>query len=360
MDLSIIVPVYKVEPYLQRCVKSLMAQSCENYEIILVDDGSPDNSPKICDELASWADNIRVLHQANGGLSSARNAGLAIARGDYIGFVDSDDAAAPNMFAVMMTAAKTSKADIVMCDYIRVLQTGEHLLKTTALHPGLYKKADIIQYLYPSLIMGENLDYGPLLSVWHCLYSREFLRQYHLTFAGDVPWSEDNLFSAMAGYHARRFFYLKGMGLYYYFQNPGTITTSRRPGAWKVYKRMNRYLENYFSFRSDYDFSRQLQLHLLYYACHVIRMDGKSACIRSVLKDLHQVHLFDRFRMPDVSLKLKIQLWLMKHQCTRTLTFLLGESPCRSYLSLCRSIIRKNTFLKSWKPSFPSPFKIGK
>ena len=346
MDLSIIVPVYKVEPYLRRCVKSLMAQTCENYEVLLVDDGSPDSCPKICDELAACTDNIRVIHKANGGLSSARNAGLFAARGDYIGFVDSDDVAAPDMFAIMLTAAKTSDADIVMCDYFRVLRTGRRWLMTTALRPGLYEKADIIKYLYPSLIMGENLDYGPLLSVWHCLYSRKFLNQYHLAFADDIPWSEDNLFSAMAGYHAKRFFYLKSMGLYNYFQNPGTITTSCPPGAWHVYKRMNRYLENYFSFRSDYDFRRQLQLHLLYYACHVIRMERQEACIRNVLKYLHQAHFFDHFRMPDVSLKLKIQLWLMKHQCARTLTFLLGESPCRSYLSLCRSIIRKNIFQK--------------
>lgn len=346
MDLSIIVSVYKVEPYLRRCVKSLMAQTCENYEVLLVDDGSPDSCPKICDELAACTDNIRVIHKANGGLSSARNAGLFAARGDYIGFVDSDDVAAPDMFAIMLTAAKTSDADIVMCDYFRVLRTGRRWLMTTALRPGLYEKADIIKYLYPSLIMGENLDYGPLLSVWHCLYSRKFLNQYHLAFADDIPWSEDNLFSAMAGYHAKRFFYLKSMGLYNYFQNPGTITTSCPPGAWNVYKRMNRYLENYFSFRSDYDFQRQVQLHLLYYACHVIRMERQEACIRNVLKDLHQAHFFDHFRMPDVSLKLKIQLWLMKHQCARTLTFLLGESPCRSYLSLCRSIIRKNIFQK--------------
>ena len=346
MDLSIIVPVYKVEPYLRRCVKSLMAQTCENYEVLLVDDGSPDSCPKICDELAACTDNIRVIHKANGGLSSARNAGLFAARGDYIGFVDSDDVAAPDMFAIMLTAAKTSDADIVMCDYFRVLRTGRRWLMTTALRPGLYEKADIIKCLYPSLIMGENLDYGPLLSVWHCLYSRKFLNQYRLAFADDIPWSEDNLFSAMAGYHAKRFFYLKSMGLYNYFQNPGTITTSCPPGAWNVYKRMNRYLENYFSFRSDYDFRRQLQLHLLYYACHVIRMERQEACIRNVLKDLHQAHFFDHFRMPDVSLKLKIQLWLMKHQCARTLTFLLGESPCRSYLSLCRSIIRKNIFQK--------------
>ena len=346
MDLSIIVPVYKVEPYLRRCVKSLMAQTCENYEVLLVDDGSPDSCPKICDELAACTDNIRVIHKANGGLSSARNAGLFAARGDYIGFVDSDDVAAPDMFAIMLTAAKTSDADIVMCDYFRVLRTGRRWLMTTALRPGLDEKADIIKYLYPSLIMGENLDYGPLLSVWHCLYSRKFLNQYHLAFADDIPWSEDNLFSAMAGYHAKRFFYLKSMGLYNYFQNPGTITTSCPPGAWNVYKRMNRYLENYFSFRSDYDFRRQLQLHLLYYACHVIRMERQEACIRNVLKYLHQAHFFDHFRMPDVSLKLKIQLWLMKHQCARTLTFLLGESPCRSYLSLCRSIIRKNIFQK--------------
>ena len=88
---SIIIPVYKVEKYLHRCVNSVLSQTYKNIEVILVDDGSPDGSPAICDEYAQTDDRVRVVHKQNGGLSSARNAGMAVASGEYIGFVDSDD-----------------------------------------------------------------------------------------------------------------------------------------------------------------------------------------------------------------------------------------------------------------------------
>lgn len=323
MELSIIVPVYQTEKYLLRCVTSLLAQTCDDYEIILVDDGSPDACPAICDELAKSAENIQVIHKKNGGLSSARNAGIAAAKGTYIGFVDSDDTVCPSMFRTMLTAARLSQADIVMSDYIRILKTGEKQLISTALPFGFYGKKGIRQYLYPALIMGENLDYGPVLAVWHCLYRRRFLNQYHIRFAEDIPWSEDNLFNAIAVYYARRFFYLKSQGLYHYFQNPGTITSSYHPDAWTVYQRMNRYLKRFFSFRSDFDFSRQLKLHMLYYACHVIRKNPQVDFIRNVLNDLYKMHVFKNFRLPSVSFKLKIQLLLMKYRMAWILSLLI-------------------------------------
>ena len=89
--ITVIVPVYKVEKYLEKCVKSILNQTYENLEIILVDDGSPDNCGNMCDELAKQDSRIRVIHKSNGGLSSARNAGLDVMTGEYVGFVDSDD-----------------------------------------------------------------------------------------------------------------------------------------------------------------------------------------------------------------------------------------------------------------------------
>ena len=88
---SVIVPIYKVEKYLRQCIDSIINQSLKDIEIILVDDGSPDNCPKICDEYKKIDSRIKVIHKKNGGLSSARNAGMKIATGEYIGFVDSDD-----------------------------------------------------------------------------------------------------------------------------------------------------------------------------------------------------------------------------------------------------------------------------
>ena len=216
--ISVIVPVYKVEKYLERCVRSLINQSLKDIEIILVDDGSPDESGVICDNLKRQDNRIQVIHKKNGGLSSARNAGMKVARGKYIGFVDSDDDVELDMFEIMVDAAEKYSADFVMSDYIRILDSGKHSLITTNLRSGCYEKGDIKKDIFPTLIMAENIDYGPILSVWHCIYNREFLQKNHILFADDVKWSEDNLFNSIAGYCAERLVYLKGQGLYHSFR----------------------------------------------------------------------------------------------------------------------------------------------
>ena len=113
--LSIVVPVYKVEKYLAECLDSILASSFSDFEILLVDDGSPDQCPAICDEYAKKDTRIKVVHKENGGLSSARNAGLTIATGKYVGFVDSDDRILPEMYAHMIASLEQESADIVCC-----------------------------------------------------------------------------------------------------------------------------------------------------------------------------------------------------------------------------------------------------
>ena len=115
--ISIIVPVYKVEPYLDKCVSSIVNQTYKNLEIILVDDGSPDNCPAICDEWAKKDSRIRVIHKPNGGLSDARNAGMAVASGEFIGFVDSDDLIDKGFTEQLYNALKETGADISACDF---------------------------------------------------------------------------------------------------------------------------------------------------------------------------------------------------------------------------------------------------
>lgn len=119
MTISIIVPVYNVESYLTRCIESILAQTYTNWELILVDDGSPDRCPEICDAYAAKDKRIKVLHKTNGGLSDARNHGLDVATGDYILFVDSDDYIHPHMLQAMSRLATEKNADIVQCSYIR-------------------------------------------------------------------------------------------------------------------------------------------------------------------------------------------------------------------------------------------------
>ncbi len=117
-SISVIVPVYKVESYLDACVQSILDQSYRNLEIILVDDGSPDRCPQMCDAWAARDARIRIIHKSNGGLSSARNAGLAICTGDYIAFVDSDDWILPEMFQRMLETIERENADICACNIV--------------------------------------------------------------------------------------------------------------------------------------------------------------------------------------------------------------------------------------------------
>lgn len=111
---SCIVPVYKVEQFLPQCIDSILAQTFTDFELILVDDGSPDNSGKICDEYAQKDSRIKVIHKENGGVSSARNAGLDAAKGEWICFVDSDDLISPDYMTLMFDAAMSSKANLVL------------------------------------------------------------------------------------------------------------------------------------------------------------------------------------------------------------------------------------------------------
>ena len=128
MKLSIIVPVYGVAKYLPKCVDSLLAQDISDYEIILVDDGSPDECPQICDEYVEKYDRIRVVHQENAGLSAARNSGINVATGDYILFVDSDDYLQPNVLGALMVQVEREQLDVLKFDYqnVRQIEAGEY------------------------------------------------------------------------------------------------------------------------------------------------------------------------------------------------------------------------------------------
>ena len=127
IKLSFIVPVYNVEPYLCKCVDSLLAQDNDSYEIILVDDGSQDECPQICDQYSAVYNNIRVIHRENGGLSAARNAGVKMAKGEYVCFVDSDDYWEPNVLGGLMEQVEREKLDVLRFNYqnVKIVESRE-------------------------------------------------------------------------------------------------------------------------------------------------------------------------------------------------------------------------------------------
>lgn len=131
--ISIIVPVYKVEKYLEKCIESILMQTYKNIELILVDDGSPDMCPVICDKYADKDSRVVVVHKKNGGLSDARNAGLAIAQGEFISFIDSDDFVSEDFCELLLRAALKEKADMAICNYLVVDEEG-NLIQEKNLH----------------------------------------------------------------------------------------------------------------------------------------------------------------------------------------------------------------------------------
>ena len=146
-ELSIIVPVYKVEKYLPRCIDSILAQTFGDFELILIDDGSPDGCGRICDEYAKKDKRIVVIHQKNMGVSAARNAGLDIAHGRYIGFVDSDDWIEPQMYEVMMDAIRENGADMAVCG-VRYADEDGKFTRADRLSEGVYTRAGLLEDVF--------------------------------------------------------------------------------------------------------------------------------------------------------------------------------------------------------------------
>lgn len=165
--ISIIVPIYKVEKYLNRCIDSILSQSYENIEVILVDDGSPDNCGKICDEYQLKDKRIKVIHKINGGLSSARNSGLDIATGDYIGFVDSDDWIEPKMYETLIENAIKYDAQISVGGVVDLLEEGN---KYTSIKSTFNGNIDI-QCLNKEQAMKKF--FLESWSAWDKIYKRE-------------------------------------------------------------------------------------------------------------------------------------------------------------------------------------------
>ena len=136
--ISIIVPIYKAEAVLAKCVDSVLAQTCSDWELLLIDDGSPDGSGALCDDYAGQDDRVRVFHKSNGGVSSARNLGMAEAGGDYILFIDADDWVEPTACQTLLEALEGAGADSAGCAHWNIQPDGEKWAEPGALPAGVY------------------------------------------------------------------------------------------------------------------------------------------------------------------------------------------------------------------------------
>ena len=163
--ISIIIPVYKVEKYLDSCVESVVNQTYENLEIILVDDGSPDNCPKMCDDWAKKDKRIKVIHKENGGLSDARNAGIDVATGDYLMFIDSDDSIHTQTCEILLFNTQKENADVSACSFHKVSElTGIEEVKyeLEKIDREVFKEDDVFDLLFNSNVKTDTVAWAKL------------------------------------------------------------------------------------------------------------------------------------------------------------------------------------------------------
>ena len=212
---SIIIPVYHVEKFLDKCVASVVSQTYTNLEIILIDDGSPDNCPAICDAWKLRDPRIKVIHQQNGGLSVARNEGLKLATGEFIGFVDSDDWIEPNMYETLLSALLETEADIAISGFEGFTEDSKTIVysKIKSIEKKVYSAEETLKRLL--LLKGFIRNF-----VWNKLYRRTVLE--NIVFPKGKLF-EDNLWSAQIIGNAKTVVCTNQI-LYHYFIRPDSLS----------------------------------------------------------------------------------------------------------------------------------------
>lgn len=189
--ISIIVPVYNSELYVEKCIRSILQQTYKAIEVIIVDDGSSDDSYNICKRLASNDKRIRIYKQNKQGNTAARKKGLQVSKGKYVGFVDSDDYIMSDMFECLLKLIINSQVDIVCSAMITEGGTGK-IQNTNALPEGKYLKDKLIKIIYPQMLLTEReSEFGVLPNLWNKLFKREIIYQTLMDLDDDIIYGED-------------------------------------------------------------------------------------------------------------------------------------------------------------------------
>ena len=257
---SIIVPIYNVEEYLNRCMDTLVNQTLKDIEIIMVDDGSPDNCPKMCDEWAKKDSRIKVVHKKNGGLGDARNAGLDVATGKYVAFVDSDDFVKKEMYENLYNEAVNGGADTVFCGNYQYSKNkaleGKRNLKGRKTFEGSSLKDFCLDFIASPIEVKTDWKYE--MSVWHGIYSNKLIQKNHIRFRSEREiLSEDIYFNQLYLVHTKKIVYVPEP-YYFYCDNNGSSLT-----------------------HAKYDSSRYTRMLKLYNALCELTKDRDPNCMRA-------------------------------------------------------------------------------
>ncbi len=309
---GVIIPVYNTGSYLYKCVDSILNQSYGNMEIIIVDDGSNEETASICDEVATWDCRIRLVHKKNEGVSIARNTGIVLATGEYVGFVDSDDWIEQDMFSTLIYEIESSKVDVVMCDATTVWDNGKTELDTFVCLPKscILYKSDITPI--------RQLELAG--SSCRVLYRTRQLREYGILFPAGLKFSEDRIFNMIVLGRSSRVRYIK-KSFYNRYVREGSCVNTFFKDFVDVTLRVNEVMKN---------------VLLTYWdSSYVEAFERRN--LRSIAN-----HIIQTFQVEDMSLSMK---WReVKKDCkNKRLQQLLQEQPRLDFTM--RQIQKDRTYL---------------
>lgn len=334
--LSVIIPVYNTKTYLTCCLDSILAQDFTDYELILVDDGSTDESGAICDRYAAAHEQIRCIHQPNGGHTCARQNGVRASRGEYITFVDSDDWIDPAMYSSMCRAAETTHADIVHCDFTAVMPHKTKIC-SAPFASGFYDKTRLMDTVYPEMIyFGTYFVFGIAPNLWNKLFRRNILEKYLFRLPHSIIVGEDGPVTYACMLEASSVYFCDE-AYYYYRSNSASVSHNMEP---KRLSENHTMFDTYTEFidLSAYPFM-QKQLHyffvyqsLLTFAPVFQSIRPKSARFKQLFwAECDNPHIraaFHAVPLRDITgLHNKLYAFCIRHKLCRLFKILLPKQP---------------------------------
>lgn len=315
--ISIIIPVYNAEKYLNRCLDSILRQDASKFEVLLVNDGSADNSSTICDTYANTNSNVKVYHKENGGPSSARNMGLTKARGTYIAFVDSDDYVMEDFIEILSSHIKETNPDIIFFAYNHLKND-----KIFKINNELNKSLDHKKILE---LLANTSANNFLWYPWNKLYKKSLIDKNNITFDLKIKVGEDTLFNMRCYYYANNVLNINNP-LYNYVSNENSITQT----PYKAYfnKNIAEHFENRIQFHQENSPINNIKYYkdiARYYIEHSFflllanAINKPEGIITRELNDLRQMELFKflfKYYKPSnrITIKMKILIYLFKYK----------------------------------------------
>lgn len=270
--ISIIVPIYKVERFIRQCVESIINQTYRNLEIILVDDGSPDNCPSICDEYAGLDSRIKVVHKENDGLISARKAGLEASQGEYVCFVDGDDYIEPDMYEHIADAIENTNADCVITQFYYEYPDNPEKSDYKLSKP-FYTRDEIENEIFPTMLFDNRYyHFGIFPNCWTKVFKRELLEKHLPGVDNRIRMGEDIAFTYPCIMECKSIAFVD-KALYHYRINPESMTKAYDPDLQNIiYLPYDALVKK--SKELDVDLSGQLPYYLLYLTNFLIRNEA--------------------------------------------------------------------------------------